>query len=41
MSKEEAIKLLEEKKKLLDLEIINQSEFDEFKKELAPIILSK
>lgn len=39
LSKNEAIKILEEKKKSLDLQLITQDEFDEYKKQLAPIIL--
>lgn len=38
-TKEEALKLLEEKKKLLDLGVIKQDEFDKVKEELKPILL--
>jgi hypothetical protein len=39
LSKDEALKILEEKKKLLDLQLITQDEFNKAKNELAPIIL--
>lgn len=39
-SKFSAFKELEEQKRLLDLELITQSEYDKIKAELAPIILS-
>jgi hypothetical protein len=39
MTKEKAIKLLKEKKELLDLGIITQEEYNKFKNELTPIIL--
>ncbi|QQM25257.1 hypothetical protein [Elizabethkingia sp. M8] len=39
LPKEEALKLLEEKKKLLDLGVIKQDEFDKVKEELKPVLL--
>lgn len=41
LSKYEALAILKEKKELLDLEIITQSEYNKFKDELTPIILSE
>lgn len=39
MTKDQAIKLLEEKKKLVDLGIISNEEFEKFRNELKPVIL--
>jgi hypothetical protein len=39
LTKEKALKVLKEKKELLDLDLINQSEYDSLKKALSPIIL--
>lgn len=41
MTKDEAIKILEEKKKLLDLGLIKNEEFEKYKEELKPIILQQ
>ena len=41
LSKEKAIKLLKEKKELLDLGIITSNEYNKFKSELTPIILKE
>ncbi|MCU4164618.1 hypothetical protein [Carboxylicivirga caseinilyticus] len=40
MTRDEAINKLSEAKKLLDLEIISQEEYDKLKKELTPIIVN-
>ena len=40
LSKDEAIKLVEEKKKLLDLNLIKQEEYDAFLKEMKPFIIN-
>lgn len=39
MTKDEAIRILEEKKKLMDLGLIPKDEFEKFREELKPIIL--
>jgi hypothetical protein len=39
MNKDKALKILKDKKELLDLEIIKQSEYDSLKRLLTPIIL--
>lgn len=39
LTREEAISKLEEAKKLLNLELITQSEYDKLKRKLAPIIM--
>lgn len=41
MTREEAIAKLKEAKELMDIEMISKEEFDELKKELAPIIMDK
>ena len=41
LKRESAISKLKESKDLLDLEIINQDEYDKLKKELTPIIKGK
>jgi hypothetical protein len=41
LSKDEALKLLEEKRKMLDLGLITQDEYDKLLEKLKPIILDK
>jgi len=41
MTREEAISKLKEAKELMEIEMMSKEEFDELKKELAPIIMNK
>ena len=40
INKKEALTILKEKKELLDLQLITQEEYNQFKKDLAPIIMN-